>query len=122
MTSEDRINAFLEGWHRRDLDALVAALAPDAVFQPDPKSTPVVGRAAIGALWAKYLETIESYDATVHAMIGDARRVFVERTERMGLSGGRSMTLPIVGIFELNDAGEISAWRDYWDTAMAAPA
>lgn len=117
MDSKQRIMDFLGCWHRRDLDGLLGFLAEGAVFQPDPKAEPVQGREAIARLWTGYLKTITSYDATIRLMVADERHVAVERLERLHLTEDRQVTLPIVGIFELDAQGQITAWRDYWDTA-----
>ena len=39
--------------------------------------------------------------------------------ERIVAVDDYAMELPIVGVFEIDGAGKIAAWRDYWDTSMA---
>jgi len=119
--AEQIIADFLDCWHRRDLEGLVARVTQDVAFQPDPGAEMVRGREAVGALWAQYLETMLGYEADIRQLAAGQGVVFVERVERLSLSGGRRMELPIVGVFELDPAGQIRAWRDYWDPAMAKP-
>jgi limonene-1,2-epoxide hydrolase len=112
---------FIDCWHRLDLDDALSRIAPDAVFVPDLKSQAVRGREAIREVWADYLRRIARYDADILNLAGTGNVVFVERIERLSMPDGRSMVLPITAVFELDDAGRITAWRDYWDTSMAPP-
>jgi limonene-1,2-epoxide hydrolase len=104
-------------WRRRDLEAALGLLSPHAVFQADCKSSPVVGREAIRKVWAGYMQVISRYECEVRTQLASERLVFVERSERLALAG-RELLLPIVAVFEFNDKGQISAWRDYWDASM----
>jgi limonene-1,2-epoxide hydrolase len=113
---------FIDCWHRLDLEDAMSRIAPDATFQPDLKSEPASGSAAIRELWADYMRRIATYDAGILNLAGDGNVVFVERIEALSMPDGRSMALPITAVFELDDAGKIAAWRDYWDTSMATPA
>lgn len=112
---------FIDCWHRLDLDDAVSRIAPDIVFEPDLKSDKVTGRDAVAELWADYMRRIAQYDADILNTAVAGNVVFVERIERMSTPDGRHMTLPIVAVFELDAAGLIAAWRDYWDTGMAVP-
>jgi limonene-1,2-epoxide hydrolase len=33
-------------------------------------------------------------------------------------AGGKHVSLPVMGVFEITDAGKIKAWRDYFDLEM----
>ena len=35
--------------------------------------------------------------------------------------GGKQVALPVCGVFELNDEGKITGWRDYFDMAPLNP-
>lgn len=112
---------FIDCWHRLDLEDALSHISPDAVFVPDLKSQPVRGSDAIRELWADYMRRIARYDADILNLAGTGNVVFVERIEHLSMPDGRSMSLPITAVFELDDAGKITAWRDYWDTSMAPP-
>jgi limonene-1,2-epoxide hydrolase len=40
-----------------------------------------------------------------------------ERVDVFDLGGGKTISLPVAGAFEVN-GGKISAWRDYFDMQM----
>ena len=43
--------------------------------------------------------------------------VFNERVDIFDLGGGKTISLPVAGVFEVSGT-KISAWRDYFDMAM----
>ena len=47
--------AFLEGWRRVDLEAVLGVLTEDAVFEPDLKGSRHAGKPAIRAFWVEYI-------------------------------------------------------------------
>lgn len=110
---------FMDCWRRLDLDDAVSRITADAVFTPDLKAQPVVGREAIRALWASYMERMKAYSLEAGAVASAGGVVFLERVERIVAIDDYEMVLPIVGVFEIDAAGQIAAWRDYWDTSMA---
>lgn len=47
----------------------------------------------------------------------DGRRVFTERVDRFYDADGKAfLALPVFGVFEIDDAGKIAQWRDYFDS------
>jgi limonene-1,2-epoxide hydrolase len=110
---------FMDCWRRLDLEDAVSRIATDAAFTPDLKTEPVIGHEAIRALWASYMARMKAYSMEVGSVVGSGAVVFLERVERIVAVDGYEMSLPIVGVFEIDAAGKITAWRDYWDTSMA---
>lgn len=56
-----------------------------------------------------------------HHIAATGNIVLTERTDHlMSADGVDLLPLAIMGIFELDDAGKIVAWRDYMDTAQFA--
>ena len=109
----------LDAWRHLDLDDAMSRVADDIVFAPDLKSKPVRGRDALRSLWGRYMGLFASYDVEVQTMVTSDRLVCMERIERITRIDGQTMLLPVATVFELNTAGKITAWRDYWDTTMA---
>lgn len=55
------------------------------------------------------------------AVAGDGNKVLTERIDRIiDANGAEVMTVPVMGIFEIED-GKIAAWRDYFDTIANSP-
>jgi limonene-1,2-epoxide hydrolase len=120
-TENERIVTELFGaWKRLDFSGAGELLADSFVFQPDPSAKPIQGRAAVVAEWQGYLKFMKSYDYKFSQTLSSGGVVMVERVEWIGTKKGKTIELPIVGVFELS-GGKITAWRDYWDPRMAAP-
>lgn len=98
-----------------NLDAaeLAAYFCEDGTYHNVPLP-PVVGRAnieeAIRAFTASWTAT--RWEILNLLTAGDV--VVAERVDRTRCVGDRSVELPIVGVFEL-DQGKIKVWRDYFD-------
>lgn len=109
----------IDAWRRLDLEDAVSYLAEDAVFLPEPKNDPVRGREAIRELWTYYMGLFATYACEVQNILMSDRLVFVERVERIARVDGKELMLPVAAVFELDEAGKIIAWRDYWDPSAA---
>ena len=106
-------------WERFDLETLMTRLDENAIFVADLKSAPVRGKEAIKALWSHFANLFATYSNDFLNIVSKDGLIVIERIERVARRDGRSMVLPVVTIFEVNTAGKITAWRDYWDTTMA---
>lgn len=111
--------AFLEGWRRFDLEAVLGFLTEDAVFEPDLKGSRHAGKPAIRAIWGEYMGMMRSYDYELLGLLEGDKMAMLERIEIVGSGRGGELRLPITGVFHFDDAGKITLWRDYWDTSMA---
>ncbi len=81
--------------------------------------SPIVGRPAIAAWVARFADVAPGRLAiTNQVATGDI--VMNERVDAITLNG-RPVTLPISGVFEIED-GRIRAWREYFDLAPARAA
>ena len=113
---------FIGCWVRLDIDDAMSRTAPTISFKPDPAADDVVGQEAVRELWGKYMKMFRAYEYEVVRIAEAENVVFLERVEHLTMTDGRKSTLPIVGIFELDASNRLTAWRDYWDTAMTTPA
>lgn len=111
----ERVHAFIAAWERRDVEAILAAMTPDAVYHNIPM--PVMqGRDAIRAFIAPFLAGASKVEWTVHHIAENgAGTVLTERTDVFVL-GGKTLSIPVMGTFEFRDV-LIAAWRDYFDLA-----
>jgi limonene-1,2-epoxide hydrolase len=112
--NEQVIRSFVEAWSRLDPEELAAYFTDDGIYHNMPIA-PIVGRPKveefIRGFSAAWTET--TWDLLNIASSGDL--VFAERVDRTQ-SGDKSVDLPCVGVFELED-GKIKVWRDYFDFA-----
>lgn len=100
---------------------LAAFFADDAVYHNIPME-PVAGRKAIADNIATFIRPgppgIEHIEFRVLNIAADGPVVMTERVDTFQI-GGRSFELPVMGTFEVRD-GQITAWRDYFDTNQFA--
>lgn len=117
MNAVDTVRAFIAAWERVDLDAIIAGFAEDAVYHNMPMAESR-GREAIGAGLAGFLGGVASAEWTVRH-IGETTPgvVLTERVDVFVFKDGRRLSIPVMGVFELDEAGLIAAWRDYFDLA-----
>lgn len=113
-SAEQLVQDFCAAWSRLDLDELMAFFAPDAVYHNMP-GPPLEGREAVREGIERFLA---GWDETLWEVVNIAAAgnvVFAERVDRTR-ADGRSVDLPVTGVFEVRD-GLIAAWRDYFDLA-----
>jgi hypothetical protein len=70
---------FRNAVERGDRDGMVAALAPDVVFNSPVKHKPFEGREAVAALFGALLETFEDFRYTDEFEQGDGSKALVFR-------------------------------------------
>ena len=119
MNPEITVREFLSLFHTRKLDvaAVRALLADGARYQPVVPIAPV--RQGADAICEELERQYELYDECACAILSLAvsgSTVFTERVDTCRqLKDGRETTTSVVGVFDLDDAGKIVWWREYWD-------
>lgn len=116
MTNTDRARAFFAAWEARDLEAILAALAPDVRYHniPMPQMT---GRDAVRAFIAPLLAIATSIEWRIHALAESPEGlVLSERTDIFRTPRG-DIELPVMGTMAFSADGFITDWRDYFDLA-----
>jgi limonene-1,2-epoxide hydrolase len=117
--SNDRmIRDFLAGWERRDTRYIIDCFTDDAVYHSIPL-TPIVGKQAIAEFVTGFADVAPGR-LEIHHQVASGTVVMNERTDHITLNGN-AVTLPICGVFELED-GRIKAWREYFDLGPAKAA
>ena len=112
------VRDFIAAWERRDSDFIIGCFTDDAVYHAMPLA-PIVGKEALTA-WVRRFEATKPGRLEVHHQIAAPDVVMNERTDHITLNG-HPVTLPITAVFEISD-GRISAWREYFDIALAKEA
>jgi limonene-1,2-epoxide hydrolase len=113
------IDAFRVSWPK-DLDAALAPLAEHATYQiVVPTIEPIHGRAAIKAELIHMQQRVLDQKHDMKCVAASGNTVFTERCD-WSYSKGRWVAIPLVAVFELDDAGRIVAWREYLDPSHVA--
>lgn len=114
MTDKETIvREFIAAWSEGDARKLADFFTEDAVVWNDGRTT-VRGREAINEHFKMQLTACTdcNFEITQSAVSGNV--VFNERIDRMKIVGA-PIELPVAGVFEVDDEGKLTAWRDYFD-------
>lgn len=116
-TEVEVVQAFLRALERLDVDAAVALLHPDVVYQNVPLPPARGAREVEQQL--RWLERwSDGFEARVHNIAGDGAVVLTERTDAL-VKGRFRVEFWVCGTFEVRD-GRVVLWRDYFDYATCA--
>jgi len=107
------VDAFIAAIERIDIDAAAALLHHDVSYENMPMQ-PVVGAETVKAVLASFLNQASEVDWPVSRQLVAGNCVMNERVDRFRIGDGW-LELPVVGVFEVDDDGLITLWRDYFD-------
>jgi limonene-1,2-epoxide hydrolase len=114
--AEKVVTDFCNAWPRKNIDELLGFFTDDAVYHNIPME-PARGKAAIRAVINTFLPMAKSLHFKVLHSAGAGNVVFNERVDVFDLGNGKTISLPVAGVFEVT-GGKIAAWRDYFDMQM----
>jgi limonene-1,2-epoxide hydrolase len=115
--AEKIVTDFCNAWPRKNVDELLGFFTDDAVYHNIPLE-PAKGKEAIrGVITTLILPMIKSLHFKVLRSASAGNVVFNERVDIFELGNGKTISLPVAGVFEVTGS-KISAWRDYFDMAM----
>lgn len=107
------VEALIDAFNRRDADALADLLADDVICAGIPLE-PAICKEATMEMLAPFLAA-EEIDWQLLGIAASGPTVFTERYDRFRFAGQEWTAVRAAGVFELDDDGRISAWRDYFD-------
>ena len=114
VNCEKVVKDLFAAWTRLDLDGIMSYFAEDAVWDNVPMS-PAKGKAAIREMTNGFLKDSTSFSAKILKQVHVDNTVFNERVDTIAMKSGKSAAIPVAGMFELDNAGKIKIWRDYFD-------
>ena len=114
VNCEKTINDLFAAWSRLNLDEVMGYFADDAIWDNVPM-TPAKGRAAIREMTQGFMKDASAFSAKILKSVHNGNTVFNERVDTIVMKSGKKADIPVAGMFELNDAGKIKVWRDYFD-------
>ena len=114
--AEKVVTEFCNTWPRKNIEELLGFFTDDAVYHNIPFE-PARGKDAIRAAINTFLPMAKSLHFKVLNSASAGQVVFNERIDVFELGNGKTISLPVAGVFEVSGA-KISAWRDYFDMAM----
>jgi limonene-1,2-epoxide hydrolase len=116
VNCEKSVSDLFAAWARLNIDEIMGHFTEDAVWDNVPM-TPAKGKAAIREMTTGFLKDTSTFTAKILKSAHDGNVVFNERVDTIVMKNGKKADIPVAGMFELNDAGKIKVWRDYFDLA-----
>lgn len=105
---------FLAAWGELSSNSLLPYFATEAVYQNMPWP-PLEGETAIRGFLDAFFPMASKLQFDVSLLTTKGSLVYTERVDQFWLKSGAHISLPILGVFEFDQAGKIKAWRDYFD-------
>ena len=112
MTPLETVNEFMRRFCLPDLDAACELVTDDVEYDNVPMGKNY-GPDGIKA-FAAGMSAFDSVEFIVHREAATGNLVLNERTDRFE-QGDLAFDLLVAGVFEVNDEGLITLWRDYFD-------
>jgi len=116
MNSEETVNEFIRRIVAKDLDGAAELVSDDLEYDNVPVGKnhgPDGLKTFLGAMVSGF----EEVEFVIHRQTVTGNIVMNERTDRFR-NGDKWIDLPVAGVFEVDAAGKVSLWRDYFDMAM----
>ncbi|MGR8921459.1 MAG: nuclear transport factor 2 family protein [Gammaproteobacteria bacterium] len=113
-----QVTRFIDAWGDIDVDATMACLSDDIVYINQPLE-PVVGQDDVRQIVDGIMKLSKKVHWELRNCFGRGNVVVTERLDHWDFDGnGWGLKLPCIGMFDVNEAGLISGWRDYFDNRM----
>jgi limonene-1,2-epoxide hydrolase len=116
VNCEKVVSDLFAAWSRLSIDDIMSYFAEDAVWDNVPM-TPANGKAAIREMTNGFLKDTATFGVRVLKSAHEGNVVFNSRIDSITMKNGKKADIPVAGMFELDDAGKIKVWRDYFDLA-----
>jgi limonene-1,2-epoxide hydrolase len=113
---EKVVGELFAAWTRLNLDEVMSHFAEDAVWDNVPMS-PAKGKQAIREMTQGFMKDVSAFSVVILKSLHEGNVVFNSRVDTITMKSGKRAEIPVAGMFELDDAGEIRVWRDYFDLA-----
>jgi limonene-1,2-epoxide hydrolase len=113
---EKAVSDLFGAWSRLDLDGIMSHFAEDAVWDNVPMA-PAQGKAAIREMTQGFLKDTTTFGVKILKSAHEGNVVFNSRIDSITMKNGKKADIPVAGMFELDGAGKIKVWRDYFDLA-----
>jgi limonene-1,2-epoxide hydrolase len=113
MSAGDVVGRFIAAIEAKEVEAALA-LAAESISYENMPIAPIVGRDGLAATLRAFLDPAAEVEWRILRQVEAGSVVVNERLDRFRIGDGW-IELPIAGVFEVDDAGLITLWRDYFD-------
>ena len=113
MNAETVVRDFCTAFEEQDLEKILGFFSEDAIYHNIPLD-PAQGLPAIRAVLEQFISPGGSSEFEILNLASHGNVVLTERLDRLTIQG-KPVAVPVMGAFEVDADGKISAWRDYFD-------
>jgi limonene-1,2-epoxide hydrolase len=117
VNCEKVVSDLFAAWGRLNLDEIMSHFDDNGVWDNVPMNNPAKGKPAVRELTQGFLKDTASFEVKIIKTAVQGNLLINERVDTVRMKNGKSAAIPVAGVFELNDAGKITSWRDYFDLA-----
>jgi limonene-1,2-epoxide hydrolase len=114
-TAEEVVDEFIRRVTSNELDAATELVTDDVEYDNVPLAKNI-GPEAMKTFLAGMMNGIDEVEFVIHHQVAQGNVVMNSRNDRFRL-GDQWIDLPVAGVFEVDDQGLITLWRDYFDMA-----
>ena len=111
--SESVVRRFFAAFPRSDVDEIAGFFSEDAEYIDGPRGVHR-GIDAIRAEFHSIFAMVPSTTVDIKAIAVSGRTVLTERVDNFEV-GGKPIAMEVVGVFDVDERGKITRWRDYYD-------
>lgn len=113
MTPEETVNEFIRRIVANDLESALEMVTAEVEYDNVPIGKNI-GPDAMRSFLGVMAGNVDEVQFVIHRQTVTGNVVMNERTDRFRV-GDKWMDLKVAGIFEVNDDGQVTLWRDYFD-------
>ena len=113
MTPEETVDEFIRRLMSKDIDGACELVTDDMEYDNVPMGK-VYGPSGVHGILDPMVGGLDEVEFVVHRQLASGNVVLNERSDRFR-TGETWLDLPVAGVFEVNDDGRITLWRDYFD-------
>jgi limonene-1,2-epoxide hydrolase len=121
LEAENVVRGFLESLHadgQPDWDSILDAVAENATYHMlVPRGSILDGRKRIREELERQFTDYSDCECELLAIVSNERTVMTERRDHVTMNhNGQRIFSSVAAIFELDEDGRITHWREYWDS------
>ena len=116
------IDVYVDAYNNNDRDAFLDVFTEDGVIVDPVGTPPHVGREARRAFWDNVHQLTEKIRCDVKDVIVCGNEAAMVFQINAGGGEGGGIVLDVVDVFEVDDDGNITLMKAYWDMGRARPA
>jgi len=112
---EEVVDEFIRRITSNDVESALELVSADVEYDNVPVGKNI-GPAAMAEFLAGMATGVDEIEFVVHHQVARGNVVMNARSDRFRI-GDQWLDLPVAGVFEVNDEGLVTLWRDYFDMA-----